>query len=124
MHTIAGVGLFMESDLEIILQMIASNPTNSTNNNNGQSPPTNTPSSTPNNPTANTTNNAHWETRIQSFMASCEGAYSLAILTRDALFATRDYLGMRPLCIGEIPIDNEKKGYMVASESCAIDIIG
>jgi amidophosphoribosyltransferase len=111
----------MESDLEIILQMIASNPSKSLpqasttmNTANGQSPSS---------PTSHH-DNANWEARIQSFMSVCEGAYSLAILTRDAVFAVRDYLGMRPLCIGEIPIDDKKKGYIVSSETCAIDIIG
>jgi len=47
------------------------------------------------------------------------GAYSLAILTRDELYAVRDPLGFRPLVLGEI-----SGGYAVASESAAFPIVG
>ena len=48
-----------------------------------------------------------------------EGAFSFAILTRDSLIAVRDSRGFRPLVLG-------KKGeaYIVASETCAFDLIG
>ncbi len=45
------------------------------------------------------------------------GAYSLVVLTRDGVFAMRDPLGFRPLCIGRLG-----DGYVVASESCALDL--
>lgn len=61
----------------------------------------------------------HWEARIRAFMQAAEGAYSLAILTRDAIYAVRDPHGMRPLCLGELD-----GGYVVASESCALLTIG
>src|SRR5262249_43140149 len=61
-----------------------------------------------------------WESRIRSFMCVAEGAYSLAILTRDALYAVRDPFGLRPLCLGEL----EGAGYVLASESCALLTIG
>lgn len=60
-----------------------------------------------------------WEARIRAFMQVAEGAYSLTILTRNAVYAVRDPLGLRPLCLGRI--DN---GYVVASESCALQTIG
>ena len=47
------------------------------------------------------------------------GAYSLVVLTRDRLIAARDPLGFRPLCLGRY-----QDSYVVASESCAFDIIG
>jgi amidophosphoribosyltransferase len=53
-------------------------------------------------------------------MEAAEGAYSLAILTRDAIYAVRDRLGLRPLCLGELA----GGGYVVASESCALMTIG
>jgi amidophosphoribosyltransferase len=61
-----------------------------------------------------------WRLRIRAFMEVAEGAYSLAILTRDALYAVRDPLGLRPLCLGQL----EGGGWVVASESCALQTIG
>jgi amidophosphoribosyltransferase len=57
-------------------------------------------------------------------MAAAEGAYSLVILTRDAIFAVRDPLGLRPLCLGELMGKNGRQGYVVTSESCALGTIG
>ncbi len=50
------------------------------------------------------------------------GAYSLAILTQDALIAARDPHGFRPLSIGKIKTKNGD-AYIVASETCAFDIV-
>lgn len=47
------------------------------------------------------------------------GAFSLVILNENQLFAVRDPQGFRPLCYGKIG-----DGYVVASESCAFDLIG
>jgi amidophosphoribosyltransferase len=60
-----------------------------------------------------------WQGRIRAFMQIADGAYSLTILTRNALYAVRDAYGLRPLCIGQID-----GGYVVASESCALMTIG
>jgi len=48
-----------------------------------------------------------------------EGAFSIVFLTRDRLYAARDRHGMRPLCIGAL-----ESGWVVASESAALDIVG
>ena len=48
-----------------------------------------------------------------------EGAYSLVILTDDCLIAARDPHGVRPLALGRLG-----KAFVVASETCAFDIIG
>jgi amidophosphoribosyltransferase len=61
-----------------------------------------------------------WLARIRALMQVAEGAYSLAILTRDALYAVKDPRGLRPLCIGSL----DGGGYVVASESCALATIG
>jgi amidophosphoribosyltransferase len=61
-----------------------------------------------------------WSERIEHFVSCAEGAYCLTILTRDALYAVRDPLGLRPLCIGKIG----ESGWVVASESCALATIG
>ena len=47
------------------------------------------------------------------------GAYSLLMLSPTALYAIRDNYGVRPLCLGRID-----DGYVVASETCAFDLIG
>jgi amidophosphoribosyltransferase len=55
---------------------------------------------------------------LEELMRRLVGSYSLTILVNDTLIAVRDPLGFKPLCLGEI--DN---GYVVASESVAIDTI-
>lgn len=61
-----------------------------------------------------------WQHRIRALMQVAEGAYSLVILTREGLYAVRDPLGLRPLCLGKLGED----GYVLASESCALGTIG
>ncbi|MFN8445465.1 MAG: amidophosphoribosyltransferase [Caldilineaceae bacterium] len=60
-----------------------------------------------------------WITRIRIMMARAEGAYSLAILTKDAVYGVRDPWGLRPLALGRVD-----GGYAIASESCAFSTIG
>jgi len=60
-----------------------------------------------------------WVDRIRYAMHRLQGAYSLCLLTRDSLYAVRDPWGVRPLCLGVI-----NGGWVVASESCALDHIG
>jgi amidophosphoribosyltransferase len=48
-----------------------------------------------------------------------KGSYALAILTDDALVGARDPNGIRPLCLGKLA-----GGWILASESCAIDAVG
>jgi len=59
------------------------------------------------------------EDAVAEALQQVEGAYSLLLLTRDRLIAARDPHGFRPLCLGRF-----KDSYVVASESCAFDIIG
>jgi amidophosphoribosyltransferase len=61
-----------------------------------------------------------WQNRIRAMMQVAEGAYSLTVLTRDAVYGVRDPLGLRPLCLGKLGDD----GYALASESCALQTIG
>lgn len=60
-----------------------------------------------------------WVMRIRALMRIVEGAYSLAILTRDAIYAVRDPHGLRPLSLGKLP-----EGHVIASETCALSTIG
>ena len=48
-----------------------------------------------------------------------EGAYSLVVMTNKKLIGARDPLGIRPLVIGELD-----GCFILASETCALDIIG
>lgn len=57
--------------------------------------------------------------RLTSAIRMVHGAYSMTLLTRDCLIAMRDPYGFRPLCIGR-----KDKGWIVASESCAFDLVG
>ena len=67
---------------------------------------------------------------ILQCMNDIKGAYSLVIMTGDKLYAIRDHNGFRPLCLGYLPETtvNAKgqgnDGYVVASETCALDIVG
>jgi amidophosphoribosyltransferase len=60
-----------------------------------------------------------WLERIKYAMRRLVGAYSLVLLTEDTLFGVRDPLGVRPLCLGRLD-----GGWILASETCALDHIG
>ena len=57
--------------------------------------------------------------RVVAALAMVRGAYSLAFLSRSELIAARDPNGFRPLVLGRI-----KDATIVASETCALDLIG
>ncbi len=57
--------------------------------------------------------------RFIEALRELEGAYALVTLSNKALIGARDPLGIRPLVLGEL--DGH---YMLASETCALDIIG
>jgi amidophosphoribosyltransferase len=58
------------------------------------------------------------EDMIAEAVDGLEGAFSLIIQSPDRIFAYRDPLGFRPLCLGLL-----EGAWMVASESCAFDIV-
>lgn len=60
-----------------------------------------------------------WSSRIAYCMRKLRGAYSLVWMTEKELLAVRDPLGVRPLCVGKF-----NGGWVVASETCALDNIG
>jgi len=60
-----------------------------------------------------------WTIRIARTLPKLMGAYSLVMATPRELFAARDPLGVRPLCLGRLG-----DGWVVASETCALDTIG
>jgi amidophosphoribosyltransferase len=52
------------------------------------------------------------------------GAFSFVLLTKDKMIAIRDPLGFRPLVLGRKLNDQKKYVPVVASETCALDLIG
>ncbi len=60
------------------------------------------------------------EEAVNRSMDRIKGAYSLVILSPTKLIAVRDPNGFRPLCYGK----TSDGGYVVASESCALDAVG
>jgi len=57
--------------------------------------------------------------RIKYAMSEVQGAYSVVVLTKEFLYAVRDPTGVRPLSLAKIG-----DGFVVASETCAFDLIG
>jgi amidophosphoribosyltransferase len=95
--------MFRDSDIEVIAQMLSSNPDHDI-----ESP--------------------QWEKRIQAFLHQSDGAYSLVIMTKDAIFGCRDHCGLRPLCIGQMKVKTstgqEKTRYVLSSETCTLTMVG
>ncbi|HEY91227.1 MAG TPA: amidophosphoribosyltransferase [Dehalococcoidia bacterium] len=60
-----------------------------------------------------------WLEKIRYAVHRLQGAYSVCLLTNNSLYAFRDPWGVRPLCLGRM-----NGGYVIASESCALDHIG
>nr|MBI3612103.1 amidophosphoribosyltransferase [Nitrospirota bacterium] len=57
--------------------------------------------------------------RIIDALSQVRGSFSVVLLTDDAVIACRDPHGFRPLCLGRL-----KDSWLVASETCAFDLIG
>jgi len=70
----------------------------------------------------------HPAARLQDAVADVlprlRGAFSTVVLTEEAVVAFRDPHGLRPLCIGRIDGLDGVPVWCVASESCALDMIG
>jgi amidophosphoribosyltransferase len=56
--------------------------------------------------------------RVIEALSQARGAYALIIATQHRLIAVRDPLGFRPLCLGQLGT-----AWVVASESCALDMV-
>jgi amidophosphoribosyltransferase len=103
--TARGVTFSSTSDSEIIAALIASHPAESV------------------------------EEAVADVLPRLKGAFSIVVLTRESVIAFRDPHGVRPLVLGTLPppadggeasVDAADGGrsWCVASESCALDIIG
>lgn len=86
----SGVGLSSTSDTEVMVMMLAAAKGNT------------------------------WTERIASCMKEWQGAFSIIVLTLDAIYIARDPWGFRPLCAGTI----KNEMLVAASESCAMETIG
>ena len=62
---------------------------------------------------------ANVEERLANALREVKGAYTLVALTETRLVGARDPLGFRPLVLGNID-----GAYVLASETCALDLIG
>ncbi len=60
------------------------------------------------------------EAAVSATMDVIQGAYSCILMTATKLIAFRDPQGFRPLCLGR----TEEGGWIVCSESCALDSVG
>nr|WP_263971794.1 amidophosphoribosyltransferase [Leptolyngbya ohadii] len=54
----------------------------------------------------------------------CQGAFSLCIATPEGVIGARDPNGIRPLVIGTVETSDAGVRYVLASETCGLDIIG
>lgn len=64
-------------------------------------------------------NSSSIEEAISKTMEKIKGSYALTIMTNEKLIGVRDKHGMRPLVLGKLGT-----GYVLASETCALDTIG
>ena len=65
-----------------------------------------------------------WPEILKIASKTLDGSYSLLILTAQGdIYAIRDPLGFKPLCIGELKAEG-RNYYIVSSESCGIDVLG
>ena len=64
-------------------------------------------------------NEKNVEASAMSVLPQLEGAFSLVFMDEHTLYAARDRHGVRPLVLGKL-----EKGWVVASESAALDIVG
>lgn len=63
-----------------------------------------------------------YESRINAIKDSLnrmDGAFAFLIMTKNRIYACRDKYGLRPLAIGRL-----NGGWVVASETCAFDVLG
>ncbi len=56
---------------------------------------------------------------IKRTLSELAGSYSFTMLFQNRVFGIRDPLGIKPLCLGKF-----KDGYVIASETVALDVIG
>lgn len=71
----------------------------------------------------------HLREGIRKTMELVRGGYAMTLINEQSLYAFRDPFGIRPLVLGRLPRregadEAEPDGWIVASETCALDIVG
>ncbi len=61
---------------------------------------------------------------LREVLPMVEGAFSFVVLDAEHLFGVRDRHGFRPLCLGRLGPADDPSGWVLASESPALDVIG
>ncbi len=61
---------------------------------------------------------------LQKALPEFKGAFALALQTPHELIAVRDVPGIRPVVVGYLGHVRDPEGWVVASETCALDIVG
>ena len=64
------------------------------------------------------------EMALRAVLPSLQGAFSLVLLDERRVFGVRDPHGLRPLCLGRFGPAEAPEGWVLASESPALDIVG
>lgn len=59
------------------------------------------------------------ERAVVNAISAVRGSFAMVIMTKDKLIGIRDPHGIRPLCLGKV-----EEGYILSSESCALDSVG
>ncbi len=62
------------------------------------------------------------DTALQQTFSDIKGAFSILLMTEDAMIAVRDPDGFRPLCLGRLS-SGGNESWIVASETCALDLV-
>jgi amidophosphoribosyltransferase len=61
---------------------------------------------------------------LQAVLPIVEGAYSFVLMDTDRLYGVRDPYGFRPLCLGRLGPEDAPEGWVLASETPALSVIG
>jgi amidophosphoribosyltransferase len=63
-------------------------------------------------------------TALRQVLPGVEGAFSLVLVDSQRLYGIRDPHGFRPLCLGRLGTAEHQEGWVLASESPALDVVG
>ena len=63
-------------------------------------------------------------TALRAVLPILEGAFSFVLMSSERLFGVRDPLGFRPLCLGRLGPADAPEGWVLASETPALSVIG
>ncbi len=61
---------------------------------------------------------------LQAVLPIVEGAFSFVLMNTQKLFGVRDPYGFRPLCLGRLGPEDAPEGWVLASETPALSVIG